>query len=87
MMSMGLAERINNLSVKTTLKTGMDGKTFGSITSADLAALLLAEGVEIDKKDIILPEPLKHPGIYDIRVHLGEKVDAVFKLAVLEQGV
>ncbi|MBE0433451.1 50S ribosomal protein L9 [candidate division WOR-3 bacterium] len=87
MMSMDIAERINNLSVKTTLKTGMDGKTFGSITSADLAALLLAEGIEVDKKDIILKESLKHPGIYDIRVHLGEKVDAVFKLAVLEQGV
>lgn len=87
LMSMDIAERINNLSVKTTLKTGMDGKTFGSITSADLAALLLAEGVEVDKKDIILDEPLKHPGVYDIRVHLGEKVDAVFKLAVLEQGV
>lgn len=87
LMSMDIAERINNLSVKTTLKTGMDGKTFGSITSADLAALLLAEGVEVDKKDIILDEPLKHPGVYDIRVHLGEKVAAVFKLAVLEQGV
>lgn len=87
MMSMDIAERINNLSVKATLKTGMDGKTFGSITSADLAALLLAEGVEVDKKDIVLEEPLKHPGVYDIRVHLGEKVDAVFKLAVLEQGV
>lgn len=87
LMSMDIAERINNLSVKTTLKTGMDGKTFGSITSADLAALLLVEGVEVDKKDIILDEPLKHPGVYDIRVHLGEKVDAVFKLAVLEQGV
>lgn len=87
LMSMDIAERISNLSVKTTLKTGMDGKTFGSITSADLAALLLVEGVEVDKKDIILDEPLKHPGVYDIRVHLGEKVDAVFKLAVLEQGV
>lgn len=87
MMSMDIAERINNLSVKTTIKTGMDGKTFGSITSADLAALLLAEGVEVDKKHIILKEPLKQPGVYDIKVHLGENLDAVFKLAVLEEGV
>jgi len=87
MMSMDIAERINNLSVKTTIKTGMDGKTFGSVTSADLAALLLAEGVEVDKKHIILKEPLKQPGVYDIKVHLGENLDAVFKLAVLEEGV
>ncbi len=87
MMSMDIAERINNLSVKTTIKTGMDGKTFGSITSADLASLLSAEGVHIDKKDIVLKEPLKQPGIYDIKVHLGGHIDAVFKLAVLEEGV
>ena len=87
MMSMDIAERINNLSVKTTIKTGMDGKSFGSVTSADLAALLQAEGVEVDKKHIILEEPLKHPGVYDIKVHLGENLDAVFKLAVVEEGV
>jgi large subunit ribosomal protein L9 len=87
MMSMDIAERISNLSVKTTIKTGMDGKTFGSITSADLASLLHAEGVEVDKKDIVLKEPLKQAGVYDIKVHLGENMDAVFKLAVLEEGV
>lgn len=87
MESMDLVERVNNLSVKTTIKTGMDGKTFGSITSADLASLLKAEGVEIDKKNIVLEEPLKQPGVYDIKVHLGEDMNAVFKLAVLEEGV
>ena len=87
MLSMDIAERINNLSVKATIKTGMDGKTFGSITSADLAQLLHDEGVEVDKKHIILKEPLKQPGVYDIKVHLGENLDAVFKLAVVEEGV
>ncbi len=87
MESMDLVERVNNLSVKATIKTGMDGKTFGSITSADLASLLKAEGVEIDKKNIVLEEPLKQPGVYDIKVHLGENMNAVFKLAVLEEGV
>jgi len=86
-MHMDIAERINNLTVKTTIKTGMDGKTFGSITSADLASLLRAEGVEVDKKDIVLKEPLKHPGVYDIKVHLGENVEAAFKLALLEEEV
>ncbi|KPK64243.1 hypothetical protein AMJ83_03170 [candidate division WOR_3 bacterium SM23_42] len=86
-IGMDLAERINNLSVKTTIKTGMDGKSFGSITSADLASLLEAEGIEIDKKHIVLKESLKHPGIYDVKVHLGENLDAVFKVAVLEEGV
>ena len=87
MEGMDLMERINNLSVKATIKTGMDGKTFGSVTSADLASLLKAEGVEVDKKHIVLEEPLKQTGVYDIKVHLGENMNAVFKLAVLEEEV
>jgi ribosomal protein L9 len=43
--------------------------------------------VEVDKKHIILKESLKQPGVYDIKVHLGENLDAVFKLAVVEEGV
>ncbi len=85
-MSMGLAELINNTSIKTTIKTGIDGKSFGSITSQDLVDLLKSEGIDIDKKNIVLQEPIKHPGVYDIKVHLPEKVEAVFKLILLEEG-
>lgn len=85
-MSMGLAEQINNTSIKTTIKTAIEGKSFGSITSQDLVELLKTEGIEVDKKNIILEESIKHPGVYDIKVHLGEKIDAVFKLAVVEEG-
>lgn len=85
-MSMDIVERLNNLTVKTAIKTGMEGKSFGSITSNDLNELLKAEGIEIDKKNIMLEEPIKHPGVYDIRVHLAEKINGVFKLVVIEEG-
>ncbi len=85
-MSMGLAEQINSTSIKTTIKTGIEGKSFGSITSHDLAELLKSEGFEIDKKNIVLDEPIKHPGVYDIKVHLGENIDATFKFILLEEG-
>lgn len=85
-MSMGLAEQINSTSIKTTIKTGIEGKSFGSITSHDLAELLKSEGFEIDKKNIVLDEPIKHPGVYDIIVHLGENIDATFKFILLEEG-
>ena len=84
--SMDIAEQINNMSLKTAIKTGIDGKSFGSITSQDLVLLLKSEGVEIDKKNIVLEEPIKHPGVYNIKVHLAEKLDAVFKLILLEEG-
>ncbi len=83
---MDLAQRINNLTIKTTIKTGIDGKSFGSITSNDLVELLNAEGVKIDKKNIILEESIKHPGVYDIKVHFSEKINAAFKLILIEEG-
>ena len=86
LMSMDIVERLNNLTIKTAIKTGIEGKSFGSITSNDLTELLKAEGIEIDKKNIMLEEPIKHPGVYDIRVHLAEKINGVFKLVVIEAG-
>ncbi|HEC78202.1 MAG TPA: 50S ribosomal protein L9 [candidate division WOR-3 bacterium] len=84
--SMDIAEQINNTTIKTTIKIGIDGKSFGSITSQDISELLKTEGIEVDKKNIVLPEPIKQPGVYDIKVHLAGKIDAVFKLVVLEEG-
>jgi len=84
--NMNLAEKINTLSVKTTLKIGIDGKSFGSITSHDLVELLKKEDIEIDKKWLSLDEPIKHPGIYDIDVSLPERVKAIFKLVVVEEN-
>jgi large subunit ribosomal protein L9 len=85
-MSMDIVERFKDLSIKTTIKTGIEGKSFGSITSHDLVLLLHNDGIEIDKKNIILEEPIKHPGVYDIKVHLSEGVNALFKLVVIEEG-
>lgn len=84
--SMGLAEKIDNTTVKTTIKMGVDGKSFGSITSQNIVELLNADGIDISKKNIVLEESIKQPGVYDIKVHLGESIDAVFKLVVLEEG-
>jgi large subunit ribosomal protein L9 len=84
-VGMELSERINNLSIKTSIKIGIDGKSFGSITSQNLVELLESENIRIDKKDIVLEEPIKRPGVYDIKVHLAEGINAVFKVAVIEE--
>lgn len=82
-IGMSLAEKFDSLTIKTKIKTGIEGKAFGSITTSDIAELLKSEGIEVDKKQIILNEPIKHPGIYDIEVHLAERMKASFKLIVL----
>jgi len=83
---MELSERLSLISIKTSIKLGLDGKVHGSITSHVISDLLKAEGIELDKKFILLDEPIKHPGVYDIFVHLGENLKGSFKLVVLEEG-
>jgi len=78
------AGRLGLVSVKTTIKMGQEG-AFGSITNADIATLLAAEGHEIDKHSIVLSEPIKGPGVYDIPVKLGHEVSATVKLWVAEE--
>jgi large subunit ribosomal protein L9 len=78
------AGRLGLVSVKTTIKMGQEG-AFGAITNADIAALLAAEGHEIDKHSIVLAEPIKGPGVYDIPVKLGHEVSATIKLWVAEE--
>lgn len=82
---LALSERLAELTIKTSIKLGLEGKIHGSITSHVIADLLKAEGLEIDKKYILLDEPIKHPGIYDISVHLAENLKGQFKLVVLEE--
>ena len=85
-VSAGLAERIDSTTIKTTIKTGIDGKSFGSITSQNIVELLAAEDIDVNKKSIVLAESIKQPGVYDIKIHLGESIDAVFKLVLLKEG-
>lgn len=79
-----LADRLGLVSVKTTIKMGQEG-AFGSVTNAEIAGLLQKEGYEIDKHSIVLAEPIKAPGVYDVPVKLGHEVTATVKLWVAEE--
>ena len=79
-----LAEKLGLASVKTTIKMGEEG-AFGAITNADVADLLAKEGFEIDKRSIIIAEPIKAPGVYDVPVKMGHEVTATVKLWVAEE--
>jgi large subunit ribosomal protein L9 len=77
------ADKLGQVSIKASLRMGETG-AFGAITSADIAELLAKEGHAIDKRAIVLDEPVKAPGVYDIPVKLGHEVTATVKLWVAE---
>ena len=68
------------------IKAGANGKTFGSITSKEIAdAINNSFKLEIDKKDVILDESIKNVGTYDVKVKLYKDIFAVIKLEVKEK--
>ena len=63
-----LAAKMKNAEVKCSVKCGENGKIFGSVTSKEIAEKLAENGYDIDKKKIILKEPIKTPGNYVVEV-------------------
>lgn len=77
-----LAKKISKLSSTVELQTGENGKVFGSVTSSDIANALTNRGFEIDRKAIILEEPIKKLGTFDVLIRLHPQVNATFKLTI-----
>jgi large subunit ribosomal protein L9 len=76
------AKKISKLHSTVELTTGEGGKVFGSVTSQDIASALVSRGFEIDKKAILLDEPIKKTGTFEIPIRLHPQVNATFKLIV-----
>jgi large subunit ribosomal protein L9 len=78
------ASRLEGLMVQITQKAGVDGRLFGSVTNSDIAEALKAQGFEVVKGAVRLPQgPLKQVGDYDITLDLHGDVKAHIKVSVL----
>jgi large subunit ribosomal protein L9 len=77
-------EKLSGLTVKIAQKAGVDGKLFGSVTNADIAAALEAQGFKIEKSQVRLPEGhLKQIGDHPISITLHADVVANITVSVL----
>jgi large subunit ribosomal protein L9 len=73
------------VSLEFTRKAGENDQLFGSVTSGDIAEALAAKGFEIDKKRIVLAEPIKIMGEFEVPVKLHREVSANVKVAVKKE--
>ena len=80
-----LIKQLNKLSLKFELKAGEDDKLFGSVTAQMISDAISEQGYTVDKKEIEIPEPIKHIGKHFVHVHLGPELDAKVKLKVTAQ--
>lgn len=61
---------------------GVEGKLFGAVTSMDIAAALAERSITVDKRQIVLSEPLKSLGDFDVTIKLGQGVNVELKVSV-----
>jgi large subunit ribosomal protein L9 len=81
-----IAERINNAEVEISRKVGETEVLYGSVTTADIADALHAKGLDIDRRKVVLQEPLKKLGTFDIPVKLHREVTTHVKVRVIAEG-
>ena len=81
-----LAKQIETVKVVVKLKAGKDGKTFGSISTKEIAIAAKEQtGLELDKKKMQLNEAIKNLGTYEVPVKLHPKVTAKLSVHVVEE--
>ena len=78
-------ERLKEMEVNVTIKTGEGGKIFGSVSSKEIAEAAKAQlGIELDKKKMVLPSPIKVLGTTMVPIKLHPKVTSELKVNVRE---
>ena len=80
-----LRNRMKDMTVVVTAKGGGAGRLFGSVTNTEVSeALAKQAGIQLDKRKIVLDEPIKSVGIYTVKCKLGYEVNAELKIEVKE---
>jgi large subunit ribosomal protein L9 len=81
-----LAERLVSATVAFRRKAGENDQLFGSVTAADIAEALAAQGYQVDKRKVELEEPIKLIGEYQVVVKLHHDVSANVKVTVAREA-
>ena len=78
--------KLKNVTVKLTAKGGKEGKLFGAITSKEISEGLASQfQLDVPKQKIVLDEPIKAFGTYEVKAKLGYEVSARFSVSVSEE--
>ena len=79
-----IAEKLEQVQLTFSARVGEEGKLFGSVTSADIAQQLEAQGFHIEKRQIDLHEPIKALGVYRIPIRLHADVKPEVRVWVIK---
>lgn len=80
-----LVEALSNVALTIAAQVGEEDKLFGSVTAIDIAQKLSQMGYSIDKRKIMLPEPIKKAGEHEVKIKLDEGLSATIKVTVVKE--
>ena len=81
-----IASRLSTIDITIARRVGETEQLYGSVTAADIAEFLKTKGFEIDRRKLILPEPIKTIGEHDVPLKLHREVTAPLKVKVVKEG-
>ncbi|HZC45552.1 MAG TPA: 50S ribosomal protein L9 [Candidatus Acidoferrum sp.] len=84
--ALSVKAKIEALAITINARAGEEGKLFGSVTNIDLERALRERGLDIERRKIHLPEPIKQLGEYTVPVKLDSEVEASLKITVAAQA-
>ena len=79
-----LQKKLSNLEITIEAKVGEEDKMFGSITDIDIHKAISEKGFELDRKAILLDEPIKALGIYHVSISVGTDISSDIKIYVIK---
>jgi large subunit ribosomal protein L9 len=81
-----IASRLSTVDITIARRVGETEQLYGSVTASDIAEFLKTKGFEIDRRKLILPEPIKTIGEHDVPLKLHREVTAPLKVKVVKEG-
>lgn len=81
----GMADQLASVSLTIAMRTGEEGKLFGSVTNIQIEKALKAQGLDVDRRKIHLEEPIRHLGDFEVPVRLAADLTIVVKLSVVPE--
>ncbi|MGE4293722.1 MAG: 50S ribosomal protein L9 [Desulfovibrio sp.] len=81
-----VAEKMAAAPVEILVRVGEGDKLYGSVTAAMIADAVIAQGIDVDKRKILLDDPIRSLGEYELEVKLHPEVRGILKVAVVRHG-
>jgi large subunit ribosomal protein L9 len=81
-----IAARLGSVPVTIARRVGETDQLYGSVTAGDISEFLKTKGFDVDKRKLILPEPIKTLGDHDVPLKLHREVTVALKVQVVKEG-